>query len=453
MRVPLRLRAMLAFGLVSLVLAGTLAVTTFTLVRTWTVADREEAAMAQAYTNARLVRTRLRAAETDLPTLLSGLQVSSSGEVLLEQGGQWYASAVGVDRSALPSGLREIVGEGEVARQIARGAVGPELVIGIPLPEVDARYFELVDLGDTDATLQTLGRSLAVGAFVAAIIGALTGAAVTGRVLRPLRRVSAVAQQVREGGPSARLEVVGDPDLDPLSESFNGMLDELEERTRREARFASDVSHDLRGPLTALSAAVSVVNRRREQLPQEAGQAIDALDEQVVAFNRLVLDLLEISRFEAGTASLEAREVGGIEFVRAVLGESHHDVPLSIAPGYDPRLTIDPRRIRQALGNLLENADRYAGGPTRVILEPASEGRVRIIVDDAGPGVTPEDREAIFNRYERGRAHRNPDVPKGTGLGLALSAQHISLHGGTITVEDAPGGGARFVVELPSTPP
>nr|WP_249419837.1 HAMP domain-containing sensor histidine kinase [Rhabdothermincola salaria] len=331
-------------------------------------------------------------------------------------------------------------------------STGPDLVIGIPLPQVGARYFELVDLGDTETTLQTLGRSLAVGAIAAALIGALTGAAVTGRVLRPLRRVSAVAQQVREGGPSARLEVVGDPDLDPLSESFNGMLDELEERTRREARFASDVSHDLRGPLTALSAAVSVVNRRRDQLPEEAGEAIDALDEQVVAFNRLVLDLLEISRFEAGTASLETREVGGIEFVRAVLGESHSDVPLSVAPGYDPRLVVDPRRIRQAMGNLLENADRYAGGPTRVILEPGSEGRVRIVVDDTGPGVAPEDRDAIFNRYERGRAHRDPDLPKGTGLGLALSAQHVSLHGGTITVEDAPGGGARFVIELPPTP-
>lgn len=443
---------MLAFGLVSLVLAGTLAVITFALVRTWTVRDTEDAAMAQAYTNARLLRTRLRTPDIDLPDLLSGLQVASTGEVLLEQDGLWYASSVGVDRSVLPSGLRESVAEGRVARQIVNGTDGPELAIGIPLPEVEARYFEVVDLTDTESTLQTLGSSLAVGAAAAAIIGALTGALVTGRVLRPLRTVSAVAQQVREGGPSARLELVGDPDLDPLTESFNGMLDELEERARREARFASDVSHDLRGPLTALAAAISVVNRRRDQLPAEAGEAIDALDEQVEAFNRLVLDLLEISRFEAGTASLEAREVSVVEFVRAVLGESHHDVPLDVASDYDPRLVIDPRRIRQALGNLLDNADRYGGGPTRIAVEPGDGPRVRIVVDDHGPGVAPADRQAIFNRYERGRAGRDPEMPKGTGLGLALSAQHVALHGGTITVTDAPRGGARFVIDLPLTP-
>ena len=452
-RVPLRVRAMLAFGLVSLVLSGTLALITFTLVRTWIVEDREEAAMAQTYGNARLLRIRLRSADTDLTTLISSLPSSGADTVLLEQEGDWYSSSVGVDRASLPTALRDTVSEGEVARQIVAGPDGPQLAIGVPIPEVDARYFELVELDDTDNTLQILGTSLALGAAGAAVIGALTGAAVSGRVLRPLRRVSAVAQQVREGGPSARLEPSGDPDLDPLTESFNGMLDELEERARREARFASDVSHDLRGPLTALAAAISVVNRRRAQLPPEATQAIDALDEQVTAFNRLVVDLLEISRFEAGTAELDVREVGALEFVRAVLSEAHRDVPVVVPPGYSPRVVIDPRRVRQALGNLLENADRYGGGVTRVCVEPADDETVCIVVEDGGPGVDPADREAIFNRYERGRAHRDADLPKGTGLGLALSMQHVRLHGGTIRVEDAPGGGARFVIELPVATP
>jgi two-component system, OmpR family, sensor histidine kinase MtrB len=443
---------MLAFGLVSLVLSSTLALITFTLVRTWAVEDREDAAMAQAYSNARLLRTRLRAADTDLTTVISGLQGGSTDVVLLEREGLWYSSSVGVDRASLPTALRDAVSDGEVARQIVNGSDGLQIAIGVPIPEVAARYFELVELDDTENTLRILGTSLAMGAAGAAVIGALTGAALSGRVLRPLRRVSAVAQQVRDGGPSARLEPSGDPDLDPLTDSFNGMLDELEERARREARFASDVSHDLRGPLTALAAAISVVNRRRAQLPPEASQAIDALDEQVTAFNRLVIDLLEISRFEAGTAELDAREVGALEFVRAVLSEAHRDVPVIAPPGYSPRLVIDPRRVRQALGNLLENADLYGGGVTKVCVEPGEGDTVRIVVEDGGPGVDPADREAIFNRYERGRAHRDPDLPKGTGLGLALSMQHIRLHGGTIQVGDAPGGGARFVIELPVGP-
>jgi signal transduction histidine kinase len=228
------------------------------------------------------------------------------------------------------------------------------------------------------------------------------------------------------------------------------MIDDLEERIRREARFASDVSHDLRGPLTALSAAVSVVNRRRGQLPPEASQAIDLLDEQVASFNGLVVDLLEISRFEAGTATLQPREVPAVEFVRAVLAERGATLPVTVDGDADVRIAVDPRRMHQVLTNLIDNAEHYAGGPSAIVIGPApTSSRVRIHVDDDGPGIDPGERQSIFDRFHRGQAGSSTDAPRGSGLGLALAADHVALHGGSLWVEDAPGGGARFTIELP----
>lgn len=445
----LRRRAMAAFGLVSLLLAGTLAAGVYVFVRARIVEDREVAAIRQAYTNARLIRNRLRTSEADLPTLLSGLQTTGTGNVLVERTGRWYSSSVEVDRSVLPTSLRTPVGEGHVAWQIVDTTDGPALMIGVPIAEIPAQMFVVESLDDVDGTLTLLRNALAAGAVLAAVLGAVAGAVISGRVLRPLRDVSLAARRIASGEDDTRLPPTDDPDLAPLTDSFNDMVDELDERARREARFASDVSHDLRGPLTALAAAVAVVNRRRDQLPDEALAAMDALEEQVTSFNSLVVDLLEISRFEAGTVDLELRNVDILELVRAVVHEADLDVLIIPTAGYDPRADVDPRRLQRVLVNLLENAARYAGGATAIRIEPGGPARVAIAVEDRGPGVPPELREAIFNRYERGRAATDPTMAKGTGLGLALAAQHVRLHGGTIRVEDNPGGGSRFVIELP----
>jgi signal transduction histidine kinase len=440
---------MVAFGLVSLILASTLATITYALVRTWVVDDRESAAMRQAYTNARLVRNRLRADDTDIPALLSGLQVTGTGDVLLERQGRWYTSSVRADRSVLPTSLREPVADGHAARQIVPSAEGPVLLIGVPIAEQSAELYVIESLEDVQATLRGLRSALIIGATLAAVVGAATGAVISGRILRPLRDVSTAATRIAGGEHDIRLEPSGDPDLEPLTASFNGMVDELEERTRREARFASDVSHDLRGPLTALSAAVTVVGRHREQLPEAASAAVDALDDQVDSFNQLVVDLLEISRFEAGTATLQTRNVDVVEFTRAVLDEAGAEVPIRHEPGFTARVDLDPRRMLQVLSNLVDNADRYAGGAVAVRLDRARSGTVSIAVEDRGPGVPPELATAIFNRYERGIAAQGGEMTQGTGLGLALAAEHVKLHGGSIRVEPNPGGGSRFVIELP----
>jgi len=449
--VPLRVRATVAFGLVSLMLAGAFGVVTHVLVRSWAIADRENAAVRQAYTNARLVRNRLRSPGTDIPALLSGLQFTGTGVALIQRQGRWYTSSVDADRSGLTPSLRAEVGDGRAARQVVRGQGGPSLLIGVPIAEASADFYVIESLQDLESTLAGLRTAFLAGTAVAAAVGATTGALISRRVLRPLTETSRTATLIASGESAARLPATNDPDLEPLTTSFNDMVDRLVARARREARFASDVSHDLRGPLATLSAAVSVIKRRRDQVPETARAAIDALDDQVESFNRLVVDLLEISRFEAGTAVLDRRNVDLEEFVRVVLrdSEAHHDIPIDTAAASSMRAEIDPRRIQQVLLNLLDNADRYAGGATRIEITRPATGRVSIAVEDRGPGVPSDLRDAIFDRYERGPAAQDPEMPDGTGLGLALAAQHVALHHGSIHVEPNSGGGSRFVIELP----
>jgi two-component system, OmpR family, sensor histidine kinase MtrB len=447
--IPLRLRAIIAFAAVSLVLAGTLSIVTYFLVRTRIINDRQNAAVRQTYTEARLVRSRLLSGETDFSSLLSGLQTTGTGSALMERGGHWYASSVGVGPSQIPTSLEAVVSQDHAGWETIATTQGPVLFVGVPIAQLSARFYVLEPLNDLSQTLTVLGTALAVGAGIAALVGAVTGTIVSRRIMQPLQSISAVAQDISAGSHEARLLASDDPDLKALVVAFNHMVDELEERARREARFAADVSHDLRGPLATFSAAVNVVNRRRQTLPPEALVAMDALEEQLESFNKLVVDLLEISRFEAGTATLETSVVDAATFVRGVVAERGDRIPVECLPGYEPQIDIDPRRMRRVFGNLIENASRYAGGVTRVVIEPGADGFVAIAFQDDGPGVPLELREAIFTRYERGRAQHDSTMPKGSGLGLALAAQHTKLHGGSIRVEDAPGGGARFVIELP----
>jgi two-component system, OmpR family, sensor histidine kinase MtrB len=459
---PLRLRAGLAFGLMALVLSMTLSVAAYVLVRSSLITERQTVAERQAFTNARLLRARVDPLPPNMSQLLAGLQVGGTGDSLLRIGDQWFSSSVQITPSELPDSLAEVVGAGDVAMQKFEHFGSPALAVGVPIRAVDAEYFEISSLQEVDATLSRLGRSLLVAAAVATALGGVLGAALSSAILQPLRRFALVAERITSGGSTTavgdggegstiRLEASGDADLEPLASSFNEMLDELDERIERERRFASDVSHEIRGPLAALASAVSIVDRRRSQLPADIVPVVDALDEQVTAFNRLVLDLLEISRFDARTASLETSTTDLAALCDEISrSRGYEGVRLDADGGV--MAEVDRRRIEQVVSNLLENAARYGGGATDLVLESpeSDDGQVvRIKVEDRGPGVAPAERETIFQRFERGRAARDPDAPRGTGLGLALARQHVELHGGQVWVEDRPGGGASFVVELP----
>jgi signal transduction histidine kinase len=218
------------------------------------------------------------------------------------------------------------------------------------------------------------------------------------------------------------------------------MAEALEHRTERDARFASDVSHELRNPLTALTAAVDVLDARADD---RARPAVDVVRSQVAHFRQLVLDLLELSRLDSGPADLMCAEVDPHEFFpAAVAGIAGDAVPTVVAADVPHSAQLDQRRVERVLSNLLDNAQRHGGGATGVHVAAAGD-TLEVAVDDAGPGVPEAERTVIFDRFHRGSLQ--PDAGRGSGLGLAIVAEHCRAHGGEARVVARPGGGARFV--------
>jgi two-component system, OmpR family, sensor histidine kinase MtrB len=457
---------MAAFALGALGLSLILSLLTYTLGSTYLIRQREASALRQAFVNARLVQTGLRSS-TAVPELLDSLETPATSESVLAYAGRWFASSpLRVGRDEVPAGLRGRVQAGTPARQRYQLHGTPRLAVGVPLPVADAAYFEVFSLEELDRTLGTLTGSLIAAAAVTVLLGVGFGRWASGQVLRPLTEVSQAAHSISQGRLDTRLEPMPDADLRVLVASFNDMADALEQRIQRDARFASDVSHELRSPLTTLATVVAVLHDRRAELPGPFRETVDLLRAEVARFQHMVLDLLEISRVDAGVAALALEEVRPAELVRQAVGTARtatrgQPPPGPAAPTRPPPevavddqaaglvIQADKRRLERVVANLVDNAEAHGGGLAGISLVGAGD-RVRLLVDDAGPGVAEADRSQIFERFSRAPPAAGARRDRGgVGLGLALAAEHVRLHGGRIWVEERPGGGARFVVELP----
>jgi signal transduction histidine kinase len=256
-----------------------------------------------------------------------------------------------------------------------------------------------------------------------------------------------------EGDLATRLEPESDPDLDRVARSFNSMADALETRIERDARFVSDVTHELRSPLTTLAAANDVLRTRVEVMPGEARAALELVVAEIDVLRDMVEELLELSRAQAGADPLRLEPVYVGELALQVatrLGDS--DFVVDLDRDLDAMaLLLDKRRVERILTNLIANAETHGQGIVALRVHRRDDF-VRITVEDRGPGVAHEDRERIFERFARGSRSSRRGDDKGTGLGLALVAEHVRLHGGAVWVEDVPEApGARFIVELPWT--
>ena len=445
-----RARITAAFALGALLLSLTLAGLTYGLTRSYLVRERETSAVRQAYVNAQLLRAGLRSARPDVPQLLASMETRSGSQSVLRRGPVWFATSLVVGRDALPDALRTRVAQGDPARQRFRLNRVPQLAVGVPLPAVDALYFEVFNLQELDRTLRILGASLVGAAAVTTLAGAAVGRWASGRVLTPLADAARAAADIAGGQLGTRLEAGSDSDLAVLASSFNHMVDALQERIERDARFASDVSHELRSPLTTLATSLQVMEARRAEMPERSRRALDLLAADLNRFERLVQDLLEISRFDVGAANLDLEEVRFGELVRHAVGAAlERPVPIDLdATTAGLVVRADKRRVERVVANLVANGETYGGGVVRVGATRRN-GRVRLEVDDAGPGVPPSEREHVFERFARGHTAGRRTNSEGVGLGLSLVSEHVRLHGGEVWVEDRPGGGARFVVELP----
>ncbi|MFJ6194683.1 sensor histidine kinase [Micromonospora sp. NPDC092111] len=449
-RLGLRARVTAAFAVGALLLSALMALISYELVRRSLLDERERTALRAAYFDAAVVRTGLDTEVPDVYEVLRTLDTGGSRRALVHRDGRWYArTADEGPTGGVPAGLMAMVAAGDPGVQRVRLDGQPVLLVGVPL-SASTGYYEITSLRELEQTFQVLALALTVVAVTVAGSGAALGWYATRHGLRPLTAVADAAEKIAAGDVTARLAPGTDPDLARLSTSFNRMVDQVAERIERDRRFAADVAHELRSPLQTLAAAASVLTRRRDRLDDRTATAAGLVSEEIIRFQQLVNDLIELARSDRPA---QRQEVDVAAAARGVC--RGRELPESLVRSGPPApggWSVDPRRFEQLLVNLLDNAVRYGGGPVEVRLW-VSDGVGVVEVDDAGPGVPVADREVVFDRFVRGRAAHDRAAGDGTGLGLALVAQHAAAHGGRASVGDRPGGGARFRVELPGSRP
>ena len=455
-RLGLRARITIAFAVGALFMSAVLAGATIGLTRRNLLDQRESAATAQTYANAQNVRNQLESDVTDPLGVVSSLVTPTGSNPVLLLEGTWYPLNAEFSGDSLPPDLSELVQSGQPARMRFRYNDETELAVGVPLESVNGAYFEIVSLDELESTLESISISLLAAALITTLAGAALGWWAARRVLRPLVGIREAAHSLATGRLDTRVEASADADLAPLADSFNDMAAALEERIQRDARFASNVSHELRSPLMTLSASIEVLENQRDDMSDRAKAALDLMVADIDRFRQLVEDLLEISRFDAGVMHLDLEEVHLAELImQAVSTSTDADVPVDIdADLAGVVVKADKRRLVRVIANLLDNAAKYGDGATRVQLRKDGDN-VLIAVEDNGPGVPDEDRESIFYRFNRGSLAGRRLGVDGVGLGLALVAEHVRLHGGSVWVEDRADDekGSRFVIELPAEAP
>ncbi|GAB1692860.1 sensor histidine kinase [Krasilnikovia sp. M28-CT-15] len=448
-RAGLRLRVVAGFAAGALALSATMALASYEIIRHSLLGERESTAVRAAMYDAAVVRAGLvTTTDPDLVALLRSLDTGENRRAVLHRSGEWFArNADAGTTDAVPAELQQQAQSGRAAVQRVRAGGAPALVVAVPI-SADTALYEVDSLAELDRTLRVLTIVLTAVAVSTALAGAGLGWYASRYVLRPLTRVAQAAQDIAAGTSDARLDPAQEPDLARLTTSFNHMVDELSARLERDRRFAADVSHELRSPLQTLSAAVSVLARRREHLDDRTATVAGLITDEVARFQRLVNDLLMLARSDQPA---QRTPLDVAELARSVCHERGLPRDLVVTHG-DTLWRVDRRRVAQMLGNLLDNAAAYGGGAVAVRLR-FDEGHASIEVDDEGPGVSPEDKPVIFDRFVRGRPSGTRAASDGTGLGLALVAQHAAAHGGTAQVLDRPGGGARFRIDLPECAP
>jgi signal transduction histidine kinase len=440
---------------VTTVLCAVLAVAVWLAVSQYLLVQRERATLVQTADNGAQVQRALDAEGVSVPQVLGQLPRETGSVSLYVDDGQWQTSSLSIGRDDLPDALADTVLSGTPARQRIAVQGETRMAVGIPLNGLDEAYFEIYPLEELDNTYRVLGAVLALS--VAGLVPLLlsVGWWVTGPALRPLNRISAAAASIAEGDLSARIDPRGDPSLAPIAASFNQTVAALEARVRTDARFAADVSHELRSPLTAMLGALDLVEATADDLPPDGQEGLAVLRAEMHRFERLVADLLEISRADAGNADLVVEEVRLAALVHEALARrrlaGRADAPVHVeADAAEVVIQLDKRRLERVLGNLMDNADKHGGGLTGVTVS-LRDGTACVMVDDAGPGVPEAERVRVFDRFARGAGSLRTRT-EGAGLGLALVARHVHAMGGTVTVGESPSGGARFTVVFPVEP-
>ncbi|RBQ16533.1 two-component sensor histidine kinase [Spongiactinospora rosea] len=336
----------------------------------------------------------------------------------------------------------------------------PGLVIGV---RVDNGYeiFHFFPLTEEAELLSSVRQALVVVGIALVLLLAAIASLVTRQVVTPVRLARQAAERLAAGRLEERLQVRGEDDLARLATSFNEMaanlalkIHQLEELSQVQRQFVSDVSHELRTPLTTVRMAADLLYEAREGFDASAARAAELMQAQLERFESMLADLLEISRYDAGAATLDIDSVDVRNVVlRAVadseaLGEkqgTRFDLRL---PSEPCMAEIDSRRVERILRNLLFNAIEHGEGKEIVVTVGADRDAVAVAVRDHGVGLRPGEENMVFDRFWRADPSRARTIG-GTGLGLAISREDAMLHGGWLQAWGSPGEGSQFRLSLP----
>src|SRR5580700_7601456 len=392
-RRSLRLRLLVTFGLGAFVISALFASLTYVGVKRILIENQQQTDLRQSYVNAALVRSTLYSSPTELSDLLNSIQKATASNVLVQTHGQWLARSNRASTLHVSSSTISTVASAHATEQTLNADGKIIFVVGVPIPSVETQVFEVFQLHSLERTLQVLALVLGLGAIFTTFVGMSGGIWVTRRTVRPLEEVSFAAALIADGALTTRLQVNrADREVQQLTESFNQMVSQLVLRLERDARFASDVSHELRSPLTTLATTASVLQQHREDLTSAGQESLDLLVADLSIFQSLVEDLLEMSRSDAGAVPLVMETLSAVELVRqAVRSASRrhglNEPPVEIAEGVgDPLVLVDRRRFERVITNLIDNAHRYAEGAIALRVD-VQGSHLAVNVDDAGSGV------------------------------------------------------------------
>ncbi|MGW5373527.1 MtrAB system histidine kinase MtrB, partial [Streptomyces sp. NPDC004011] len=375
--------------------------------------------------------------------------------------------------SSVPADLRDRVNSSTTAAQSYTRIVysnakesQPALVIGKQVNDPNGNPYELYylfPLTQEEKSLSLVKGTLATaGLFVVVLLGAIAWLVVR-QVVTPVRMAAGIAERLSAGRLQERMKVTGEDDIARLGEAFNKMaqnlqvkIQQMEDLSRMQRRFVSDVSHELRTPLTTVRMAADVIHEARQDFDPVTARSAELLADQLDRFESLLADLLEISRFDAGAASLEAEPIDLREVVRRVVGGAE---PLAERKGTRIRVAgdqqpvvaeADARRVERVLRNLVVNAVEHGEGKDVVVRLAAAGGAVAVAVRDYGVGLKPGEATRVFSRFWRADPAR-ARTTGGTGLGLSIALEDARLHGGWLQAWGEPGGGSQFRLTLPRT--
>ncbi|WP_326563896.1 ATP-binding protein [Micromonospora peucetia] len=448
----LRRRLTIAFVLVAGVSAGLLAGGSWLLLRQ----ARYDASLHQAAADARY---RLVLAGQFLP-----LTDQRRGELLTSFEGSGR-HVVLVDGEVLPSHrayapplgarLRATVAAGQLGYERSSPEARPRLlVVGGRVPGSTAELYVVTVEDDLAAGLDQLRTALLAGWVLVVLLAAGVGHTLARRTLEPVSRASRAARALTEGLLDTRLPVRGRDEFSVWAASFNEMAEALESKIEalsaaqaRERRFTADVAHELRTPVTALVAAASLLREHLDQLPGDARRAAELLVADVVRLRRLVEDLMEISRLDAGQERLSVADVDPVALLRAIVAARGWS-DLVLVAGVPAPLRTDPRRLERVLANLIANAVEHGAGEIRASV--AGDGPLVVFeVTDRGPGIPAAHLPRLFDRFHKVDPARSG---RGSGLGLAIARDNAHLLGGRLGVHSEPGVLTRFRLDLPAEP-